>query len=215
MNQPQKLVDLIDKLIQDAYRMLESTYGDSIQDRNSLRLWSNELILLRNIGGKMLAPWAPRLAHGGVLIPTVYMQDPLAALETVKYAIENGLLTSYRDLVMAEAFSDLFEQGQCLLNEGYFLAAGVIFRAVLEERLRELCVGANCMPGKDRPTLADLNQALYRCETVQYDKAMMLNVTALAAVGNDAAHNKESLKREDVERLMRGTLEFISRYAPA
>lgn len=74
MNQPQKLVDLIDKLIQDAYRMLESTYGDSIQDRNSLRLWSNELILLRNIGGKMLAPWAPRLAHCGVLIPTVYVQ---------------------------------------------------------------------------------------------------------------------------------------------
>lgn len=215
MNQPQKLIDLIDKLIRDANRMLESAYSGNIEDRDTLRRWSNELVLLRNIGGEVLSPWARRLAHDGVLISIVYVQGPLAALETVKYAIENGLLTSYKSLVMAEAFSDLFRQGQYLLSEGYFLAAGVIFRAVLEEKLRDLCIGANCMPEKDRPMVGDLNQALYRCEAVPYDKTMMLNVTALAAVGNDAAHNKGSLKREDVERLMAGTLEFISRYSPA
>ncbi|HMV17568.1 MAG TPA: hypothetical protein PLN96_08260 [Zoogloea sp.] len=213
MNQPQKFVDLIEKLIRDARVILASARGGFIEDREALRRWSNELILLRNLGGTMLSPWARRLAHDGVLIPVEYVQRPLAALETVKYATDNGLLTSYRDLVIAEAFTDLYEQGQYLFSQGYFLAAGVIFRAVLEERLRELCLAADCMPEKERPTLGDLNQALFRCESVPYDKAMMLHVTALAAVGNDAAHNSDSLQKEDVERLMRGTLEFLSRYS--
>ena len=74
---------------------------------------------------------------------------------------------------------------------------------------------ANCMPEKERPTISDLNQAIYKCESIAYDKSMMHNITALAAVGNDAAHNKDTLQKEDVERLKRGTLEFISRYSPS
>ncbi|MCK9202326.1 MAG: hypothetical protein M0P42_14435 [Gallionella sp.] len=214
MSHPQKFIDLVEKLIGDAQGMIASANGGYISDRQGLRRWSNELILLRNLGGAMLTPWARRLTHSGVVIHIEEVQGPLAALETVKFAIDNGLLDSYRNLVIAEAFADLYEQGQYLFGQGYFLAAGVIFRAVLEERLRELCLAADCMPEKERPTLSDLNQALYRCDSVPYDKAMMLNVTALAAVGNDAAHNKESLRVEDVERLMRGTLEFISRYSP-
>lgn len=213
MTHPKKLVDLVEKLITDARHLLSSSYGGNIKEREKLRRWSNELILLRTIGGEMLSPWARRLAHDGVVIPDYYVEGPLAALETLKFAIDEGLLQSYRDLIMAEAFTDLFEQGQHLLSQGYFLAAGVIFRVVLEEKLRELTVAAKCMPEKDRPTINDFNQALYKCDSVPYDKAMMLNITALAAVGNDAAHNKDSLKNEDVERLARGTLEFISRYS--
>lgn len=213
MNHPKKFVDLLDKLIHDGRSLLKSAYGGNIQDRNGLRRWSNELILLRNLGGAMLTPWASRLAHDGVVIVDRYVEGTLAALETVKFAIDEGLLESYHKLVMAEAFTDLYEQGQHLLEQGYFLAAGVIFRAVLEEKLRELCTAAGCIPEKGRPTINDLNQALYKSESVAYDKAMMLNVTALAAVGNDAAHNSESLREEDVERLMRGTLEFLSRFS--
>jgi len=213
MSHPQKFVDLVEKLIRDADGMIDSANGGYISDRTQLRRWSNELILLRTLGGAMLTPWARRLTHSGTLIDVEEVQGPLAALETVKFAIDNGLMNTYRNLVIAEAFADLYEQGQYLFGQGYFLAAGVIFRAVLEEKLRELCLSAECMPDKDRPTINDLNLALYRCEAVSFDKAMMLNVTALAAVGNDAAHNMESLKTEDVERLMKGTLDFISRYS--
>lgn len=213
MNHPQKFADLIEKLIRDARSILDSANGDYVKDRELLRRWSNDLILLHSIGGAMLAPWKRRLGHNGDFMQVEYVEGPLAALETIKFAIDNGLLTSYRNLVMAEAFADLHQQGQYLFGEGYFLAAGVIFRAVLEEKLRELCVAAECTPEKERPTIGDLNQALYRCESVPYDKATMLNVTALAAVGNDAAHNQQSLRKEDVERLMNGTAEFVSRYS--
>ena len=215
MSQPQKFVDLVDKLIRDARAIIASSYGGYIKDRHALQRWSNDLILLRSLGGEMLAPWASRLSHNGIVIVLSNVEGPLAALETIKFAIEDGLLESYRSLVVAEACADLYAQGQHLFEQGYFLAAGVIFSAVLEEKLRELCLGAACTPEKDRPTISDFNQALYKCESVAYDKSMMLNMTALASIGNDAAHNKESLKQDDVERLMRGTLDFISRYSPA
>jgi hypothetical protein len=138
---------------------------------------------------------------------------PISALETIKDAIDQGLLNSFEDLVYAQAFSDLYEQGEYLLSQGYFLASGVIFRAVLEERLRRLCEQNTCMPQTMRPTINDLNIALYKHEPPIYDKSMMLNVTALASVGNDAAHNHPNLKSEDVQRLKNGLLDFLAKFS--
>jgi hypothetical protein len=210
MTTSRTIVEFIEKLIRDGYAIYYQTHGGDIRDMESLLRWSNELILLQIIRGNMVSPWSQRLAHNGVDTRNQSVLGPLAALETIKHAIDNGLLTSYRDLIIAEEFAHLHEQGSHLLSQGYFLAAGVIFRAVLEEKLRELCRSNACMPDKQYPTINDLNQALYKCEAVSYDKGMMLNVTALAAVGNNAAHNAGDLKREDVERLMRGTLEFTT-----
>jgi hypothetical protein len=41
---------------------------------------------------------------------------------------------------------------------------------------------------------------------------MMLNVQALASVGNDAAHNETGLSKDDVKRLMDGLLAFLARF---
>ena len=109
--------------------------------------------------------------------------------------MDEGLLVKYEDLIFAEAFADLYEQGQHLFSQGYFLAAGVVFRAVLEEHLRHLCERNECTPVKEKPTINDLNMALYKCDSPVYEKSVMLHVTALAAVGNDAAHNNPELKR--------------------
>jgi len=211
MGHPQKYIDLIRKLILDAQKLISTSLDGDVSDEKMLRRWSNDLILLNTISGEMLAPWKRRLAHSGAVLQIEYVQGPLAALETIQFAIEEGLLSSYRNLVVAETFSDLFEQGRHLLDQGYFLAAGVVFRAVLEEKLRNLCVAADCLPAKVRPTIEDLSQALYKSQLKAYDKTMMLNITALAAVGNDAAHNNASLCIENVERLMHGTLDFMSR----
>lgn len=146
MNHPKKFVNLLEKLIQDGRNLLKSSSNGRIEDREGLRRWSNELILLRTMGGDMISPWVRRLTNDGCDNYNDSVEYPLAALETVKYAIDEGLLCSYRELIMAEAFADLYEQGQHLLAQGYFLAAGVIFRAVLEEKLRELCMEVNCMP---------------------------------------------------------------------
>ena len=55
----------------------------------------------------------------------------------------------------AEAFESLLEQADYLLSEGYFLAAGVLGRAVLEEHLRKWCDLKAYSPAKQRPTIND------------------------------------------------------------
>jgi len=80
------------------------------------------------------------------------------------------------------------------------LAAGVLARGVIEQHLRKRCDELGCMPSKSRPTLNDFNQALYGAKHI--DKITMKHIDALAAIGNDAAHNNPSLKEEDVKRLV-------------
>jgi hypothetical protein len=213
MSTPKKFVDLLNKLIVDGHSLVANAHQGYVADKDALRRWSNEMILLNTIGREMLKPWRSRIVHNGVHTQVNYVQDPLSAMEAVKYAIDNGLLNSYRELVLAEEFASLYEQGVHLLEQGYFLAAAVIFRAVLEERLRELCIAHSCMPQKDRPAINDLSQALYKCETVSYDKAMMLHITAITAIANNAAHNVGEVPKDECERLKRGTLDFLLRYS--
>lgn len=126
-------------------------------------------------------------------------------------SLEEGLLIRFEDLVLAEAFSDLSEQAEYLFSQGYFLASGVITRAILEERLRRLCVNHDCTPDRERPTLSDLNTALYK-KTV-YDKITFKHVDALGAVGNHAAHNNPDLNKEDVRRMIDGVQAFLLRFS--
>jgi hypothetical protein len=213
MRHPGKLVDLINSLIQDAYDLIRSQHEGEVPVDMGLKRFSSRLTLLRTIGGEMLSPWDDNLHHEGFMPYTNMIETNLAALETIKYAIDEGLLNKYRDLVVAEAFTNLYAQGEHLLSQGYILAAGVIFRAVLEGKLRDMCLSADCMPEKEHPTINDLNMALYKNEKVLYDKATMQYVTALAAIGNDAAHNKKDLHRDEVERLQRGVLDFNAKYS--
>ena len=55
--------------------------------------------------------------------------------------------------------------------------------------------------------------SLYKATPPVYNKSMMLHITAIAAIGNDAAHNKPALKDEDVERLAAGVEDFLARYS--
>src|SRR5258707_9832403 len=124
----------------------------------------------------MIVSWKSVLSHNTVARTLDSVQGPLEALRTIRYALQEGLLTQYEDLIFAQAFADLFEQGAYLFDQGYFLAAGVIFRAVLEERLRKLCDRGGCAPTRPRPTISDYNQALYARTPPAYDKNMMLHV---------------------------------------
>jgi hypothetical protein len=214
---PQQLRNLLERLIADGESLVHSAvavrYGKHINDSKRLMSWADELTLFVAIAGNLVDPWTSLLKHTGLAIGVGEVERPLSALKTIKFAMDDGLLTTYHNLVFAEALGDLMEQGDYLLGNGYFLAAGVIYRAVLEERLRGLCAQNNCLPKKPKPTVGDFNQALYTNTPPIYDKTMMLNVTALAAVGNDAAHNNPTLTRLDVERLGRGLTEFLSRYS--
>ncbi len=160
--------------------------------------------------GSLAEPWRPVLGNDS----TNYFacaESTQGALKGVKQSLEEGLLVRFEDIVLAEAFSDLYEQADYLFSKGYFLASGVIARAILEERLRRMCIANNCIPQKERPTLGDFNTGLYKKNI--YDKITFKHVDALAAIGNDAAHNDPGLKKEDVRRLLDGLQGFLQRFA--
>ena len=70
----------------------------------------------------------------------------LGALDSIREGIEAGRLLRVEDLVFAEAFANLIEQAEYLLKRNYFLASGVLLRAVLEEELRRMCEINECTP---------------------------------------------------------------------
>ena len=131
-------------------------------------------------------------------------------LHGLKAAIKADLLLKIEDLVMAEAFASLLEQAEYLLSRNHSLAAGVLGRAVLEKHLRKLCDRHGGIPA-GRPTINDLNQALYQGKHL--DKLAMQGITAMAAAGNHCAHNEQPpLPRAEVERFLRDVREFLGRH---
>lgn len=118
----------------------------------------------------------------------------------IKHELENNHLQVFDEIVRGETLTDLLEQAEYLLEKGYYLAAGVIGRAVLEEHLKELCKLLNLETKKNKPTINDYNIALYKAE--HYIKTRMKEIDTLASIGNDAAHNKEDLTKEDVKKLI-------------
>jgi len=91
----------------------------------------------------------------------------LGTLEAIADAIRDGLLIKVEDLVRAEAFENLLEQADYLLSEGYFLAAGVLGRAVLEQHLNKWCELSGCFPTKPKPTINDFKDRLYKSRQIK------------------------------------------------
>jgi hypothetical protein len=120
----------------------------------------------------------------------------LGTLEAIEHAITGGLLVSVEDLVRAESFNSLLDQADFLRDQGFILAAAVLARAVLEEHLRTWATNSSLPITKPKPTLNDFKEALYK------DKKLSLSVSkhidAMAATGNDAAHNKPELTKDAV-----------------
>ena len=137
----------------------------------------------------------------------------LGTLEAIEDAIKDGLLVKVEDLVLADAFDSLLDQADYLNAEGYFLAAGVLGRAILEEHLRSWCQHAGCNPTKSKPTLNNFKDELYKAK--HFNTSVMKHVDSMAAVGNDAAHNKPTLAADDVTRLLRDVRDFLAKHSYA
>ena len=170
--------------------------------------WRAVCLNLMRMLGRFAEPWkdAFEKKHN----TAEHATEMMGMLIGIKDAVERDLLITVEDLVFAEAFSDLLSQGEYLLSEGYYLAAGVLGRAVLEEQLRKWCQHATCFPSKARPTMSDFYTELQKASKL--NKIEIEHVKSLAAVGNAAAHNESTLKKEDVERLIRDVRDFLVRH---
>lgn len=220
MSADTKIKELVNKLIVEGDAVTATKWdskmftrvpgGNICVDLQLYEQWKGRCRLLLNLLGPLAGPWEAALGsdEANKLTRALSIQG---ALKGILQSIDEGLLVRFEDLVLAETFSDLSEQAEYLFSQGYFLAAGVIARAVLEERLRRLATIHSCLPSRERPTLGDFNNEL--CKKTIYDKITFKHVDSLAAIGNAAAHAKADLKAEDVRRLLDGLKDFLTRFS--
>ncbi len=210
------IVAYLDKLIVEGESLLATKFTiqtSSFSQENFVPLeqyqrFRGNCRVLQSKLGPALEPWKETILTD-FRNEAVYVMILVGTVRSIKDAIEGGHLISLADLVVAGAFSNLIEQANYLLSKGYWLAAGVLGRAVLDEELRNLAKTAGCFPSKDRPTLNDLNTALYKNET--YDKLEFKPIDALAVIGNDSAHNTPSASEDRVRLLLEQLVALLPR----
>lgn len=207
------------KLIEDGNALLGTQFerktssftSDKFVELQIYHQWCASCRLLVQQLGPFAEPYRDVLTEQKQRNNTAAVRSMLGALKSVLESVEHGRLAAFEDIVFAEAFANLIEQGEYLLEKDFHLAAGVIFRAVLEERLRRLCDVHGEMPAKPRPTISDYNQSLYQAQV--YDKIVMKHVDAMAAVGNAAAHGTDDFNPADVAQLHDNLVGFLARFS--
>ena len=177
----------------------------SYVDLESFKKWKSNCNVLLNLLGDMANPWSESFV-GAKNNASAHATSMLGALKSMKDTIDKGYLVRIEDLVFAEAFSNLIEQSEYLYDQNYFLAAGVIARAVLEEKLRNLCFYQNITFSKPLPTLSDYNGELYKAKF--YDKIEFKNIDHLISIGNNAAHN-QPIKQDEIMKLISGVKDVL------
>ena len=182
----------------------------SYVDLASFSTWRARCKLLASLLGRAVKCWESELTAGwpNKLENAISTQSTLSA---VKSAVTAGLLLEMEDLILAGAFANLVEQGDYLLQQGYYLASGVVLRAVLEERLRRLVDSNGVVLSKPRPTLNDYNTELYKASV--YDKITFKEVELLTAIGNKAAHNEPGLSANEVSTMRDGLVKFLEKFS--
>lgn len=216
MDPSTSVVMYLDKLISEGEGLLatkvtratSSFTTDDFVPIDPFRRWCGNCCVLESKLGRALEPWREAVNEKR-RNNAVSVMSLLGTVRSIKDAVEGGYLVSFSDLIVAEAFSNLLDQAEYLVSKGFWLAGGVLGRAVLEEELRALAQKFGCFPGKQRPTLNDLNTALYKADF--YDKLEFKLVDSLAAIGNDCAHNKPGATEERVKHLIEQLVALLPR----
>lgn len=132
-------------------------------------------------------------------------------LDAIGNALAKGRLSTIEELVSSEVLGDLLEHAEELLKSKFNLAAAVILRAVLEERLRKLCETHGCNPAVQRPTIESFKQSLFSAKVI--DKIVVKDIDWMAGVGNSAAHHLPEYKDEDVTQFYQRLTAFLTRFS--
>lgn len=175
MKAKERISDLVVSLIAEGQAVLGTEFKRSgnwvggvprYVDLQQFKKWRASCNLLVSLMGDIADPWRDVLA-GDIDNRSIVAISMQGTLQAIREALDKDLLISFEELVFAEAFSDLLEQAEYLFEQGYFLASGVILRAVLEERLHRMCKRHSCTPTKARPTIAAYNNELYKAKGVR------------------------------------------------
>lgn len=134
-------------------------------------------------------------------------------LEAARDDLAAGMLADLRQLVTAEAFGDLLESAQYLLDEGHLIPAVAVAGAVLESSLRTLAKSrAVTLPSPS--SINKLNAALYTAKV--YDKVVMSEIEAWGKLRNQVDHGEFAHPKDvdagSVTRMVSGVRDFALRF---
>lgn len=144
------------------------------------------------------------------------LQPIIGSVIALKDDLENDYLKNFAEIIRSDVFADFLEMAEYLLFQNYKDPAAVVVGSVLEEHLRQLC-SKNDIPieiskdGKQVPKKADLlNSELAKIEV--YNKLDQKSITSWLDLRNKAAHGKyDEYKKEQVELMLQGVMDFINR----
>lgn len=129
-------------------------------------------------------------------------------LRALKEDVELGLLSSVKELVLAEVFTDFIDMAKHLFEAGYKDPAASLVGAVLEDGLRKMC-GKHGIQVKDSDDIGALNTKLADKET--YNRLVQKQIQAWKAIRDSADHGKFSeYKNGDVEAMLSGVQRFLT-----
>jgi hypothetical protein len=145
------------------------------------------------------------------------VREMLGILRALKEDVETGYLTTLREHIHADVFSDFLEMAEHLLSDGYKDPAAMLVGGVLEQHLCQLCrkhhMPIEVDPGNGpRPKKADAMNADLAKQAV-YNKLDQKNVTAWLDLRNKAAHGKyDEYSAGHVALILQGVRDFVARY---
>ena len=220
MQKPKETVlEFVQQLIEEGNRLLESKFrvapssfatGEFVPVQPYAK-WGGSCRLLVKQLGSFSEPWESVLTEVEALNSTAKVEVMLGALESIEENVQKGRLEDFEEIVFAEAYANLIDQGGNLIKKKHFSAAAVLFRAVLEERLRRLCEVNNKLPAKKRPSLEDYIKALSKAGIL--DKIVKKQVEKMAATGSVAVEMYDEIKREKAEKLHSDLVSFLARFS--
>lgn len=147
-----------------------------------------------------------------------YEQIPYLAgvVVALRGAVESGYLTSARELIHANVFSDFLEMADYLLGEGYKDPAAMMGGGVLEVHLHQLCAKHGIAIEKPGASPAQskraeqLNDELKAADV--YSKLDHKSVTWWLDLRNKAAHAEyHTYTKEQVALFLQGIRDFVVR----
>ncbi|MCL2312291.1 MAG: DUF4145 domain-containing protein [Firmicutes bacterium] len=199
---------LLTKWVSDSIGGMQLINPTTYVDLEKFKEWESNCNVLISILENYSDPWS-KLFKGDKINSFIEAKSMLGGLKSILSAVDKGYLIRVEELVYAEAFSNLMEQAEYLFSLKYFLAAGVITRAVLEEKLKNLCHSSDLNFSKPNPTLSDYNNELYKSKKI--DKIEMKNIDFLISVGNNAAHN-QPIKEDEIQKMISGVKAILTKY---
>ena len=138
----------------------------------------------------------------------------VGALQSLRNDYANNFLKNFNEMIDADLFSDILEQAESLLSQGYFRASAVVAGVALESHLRKLAE-KNSIPittddGKYIKANS-LNGVLLKNNII--DKTMHKSVTGWLGLRNDAAHpDLKEINDGLIEPMIAGIRVFIQQY---